>query len=89
MDIKLLRDAILDQLKNIPIGLHWKMISHGSQGAIPKNQQVKALHVLVDKLDIPMAKPLILALYTSKRGTTYHKFLLHIWMQIVPEMDTV
>jgi len=31
------------------------MISHGSQGAIPKEQQVKALHVLVDELDVPMA----------------------------------
>jgi len=88
MDVKLLRDAISDQLENIPVGLHWKMISHGSQGAILKDQQVKALHLLVDELDVPMAKPLIMALYTSKPSVD-HKFPLHIQMHIVPEMDTV
>jgi len=88
MDIKLLKVAILDQIENIPISLHWKMISHGSQGAILKNQQVKALHILVNELDVPMAKPLILALYTSKPGAD-HKFLLHIWMHIILEMDTI
>jgi len=88
MDINLLKDAISDHLENIPIGLRWKMISQGSQGAIPKDQQVKALHVLVDELDVPMAKPLLLALYTSKPGAN-HKFPLHIRMQIVPEIDMV
>jgi len=88
MDIKLLKEAISDQLENIPIGLRWKTISNGSQGSIPKDQQVKALHVLVDKLDAIMAKPLILAVYTSKPGLG-HKFPLHIRMRIVPEMDTV
>jgi len=88
MDIELLKEAILDQLKNIPIGLHWKTISHGSQGAIPKDQQVKALHMLVNELDIQMAKPLIMAFYTSKLDAD-HKFPLHIWMQIIPEMDAV
>jgi len=88
MDIDLLKDTISDHLENIPVGLRWKMISHGSQGAIPKNQQVKALHVLVDELDVPMAKPLILALYTSKPGVG-HQFPLHIHMCIVPEMDSV
>jgi len=88
MDIEVLKDAISDHLENIPVGLRWKMISHGSQGAIPKDQQVKALHVLVDELDVPMAKPLILALYTSKPGLG-HQFPLHIRMRIVPEMDSV
>ncbi len=88
MDINLLKDAISDHLENIPVGLRWKMISQGSQGAIPKEQQVKALHVLVDELDVPMAKPLLLALYTSKPGAT-HKFPLHIRMRIVPEIDMV
>jgi len=77
MDIKLLKDAILDLIKNIPVGLHWKMISHGSQGAIPKEQQVKALHVLVDALDVPMAKLLITALYTNN-PVADHQFPLHI-----------
>jgi len=56
--------------------------------AIPKEQQVKALHMLVDALDVPMAKPLIMALYTNN-PVTNHQFLLHICMHLVPEMDTV
>jgi len=88
MDVKLLKDAILDQLENIPVGLCWKTISHGSQEAIPKDQQVKALHMLVNEMDVPMAKPLIMVLYTSKPKAD-HKFPLHIQMHIVPEMDAV
>jgi len=88
MDVKLLKDAISDLIENIPIGLRWKMISHGSQGAIPKEQQVKALHVLIDKLDVLMAKPLIMALCTSN-PTANHQFPLHIRMRLVPEMDMV
>jgi len=64
------------------------MISHGSQGAIPKDQQVKALHVLMDKLDVPMAKPLLMALYTNNPMIN-HQFPLHIRMRLVPEMDAV
>jgi len=65
------------------------MISHGSQGAIPKEQQVKALHVLVNELDVPMAKPLIMALYTTNNPMADHQFPLHICMQLVPKMDAV
>jgi len=85
---ELLKEAISDQMENILVGLCWKMISQGSQGAIPKNQQVKALHVLVDALDINMAKPLITALYTS-RPLEDHQFPLHIQMRLVLEMDTI
>jgi len=35
-----------------------------------------------------MAKPLIMDLYTSKTADD-HKFPLHIWMQLVPEMDAI
>jgi len=58
MDVRLLKDALAEQIENIHVGLHWKMISLGSQGAIPKEHQVKAMHVLVDKLDATMTKPL-------------------------------
>jgi len=88
MGVKLLKEAILDQLENIPVGLHWKTISQGAQGSIPKDQQVRALHVLMDELDVQMAKLLIIALYTSKPDAD-HKFPLHIWMQIIPKMDAV
>jgi len=88
MDVELLKDAISDLIENIPVGLRWKMISHGSQGAIPKDQQVKALHVLMDELDVPMAKPLLMALYTNNPMIN-HQFPQHIRMWLVPEMDTV
>jgi len=64
------------------------MISHSSQGAIPKDQQVKVLHVLVDKLDVLMAKPLLMALYTNNPMIN-HQFPLHIHMWLVLEMDAV
>jgi len=88
MDMELLKDAISNLIETIPVGLHWKMVSHGSQGAIPKEQQVKVLHVLVNELDIPMAKPLIMALYTNNHMVS-HQFPLHIHMQLVPKMDAV
>jgi len=88
MDVELLKDVISDLIENIPVGLCWKMISHGSQGAIPKEQQVKALHVLVNKLDANMAKPLLMALHTNNPSAD-HKFPLHIQMQLVLEMDVV
>jgi len=64
------------------------MISQGSQGSIPKDQQVKALHVLVDELDVNLAKPILMALYSSKPSQD-HQFPLHIRMRLVPEMDGV
>jgi len=88
MDVELLKEAISDKLENIPVGLHWKMISQGLQGAIPKNMQVKALYMLVDELDVPMAKPLLMALYTSKLSED-HQFPLHVCMRLVLEMDTI
>jgi len=88
MDVELLKDAISDLIKNITIRLHLKMISHSSKGAIPKEQQVKALRVLVNELDVPMAKLLIMALYTNN-PTAYHQFPLHIRMRLVPNMDAV
>jgi len=88
MNVELLQDAISDQLENIPVGLCWNMISQGSQGTIPKNLQVKALHVLIDKLDTPMAKSLLTALYTSNPSED-HQFPLHVCMRLVPEMDAI
>jgi len=88
MNIDRLKDAISDEIGNIPVGLWWKMISLGSQGSIPKDQQVKALHILVDELDVNLAKPLLMALYSSKPSQK-HQFPLHIRMRLVPEMDGV
>jgi len=88
MQVERLQEAISEAIDGIPIGLRWKTISYGSQGLIPKDQQVKALHVLVDELDVGIAKPLIMALYTSKPAVD-HQFLLHIWMQLVPKIVAV
>jgi len=88
MNVELLQEAISDKLENIPVGLCWKTIRQGLQGAIPKNMQVKALHVLVDELDIPMAKLLLMALYMSNPPED-HQFPLHICMRLVMEMDAI
>jgi len=66
----------------------WKTISIGSQGPIPKEQQVKALHIYVNKLDVNMTKPLLTTLYARKTSMD-HKSPLHICMQLVPELDAV
>jgi len=88
MNMELLQEAISDKLENIPVGLCWKTISQGLQGTIPKNMQVKALHVLVDKLDVPMAKPLLMALFMSN-PLEDHQFPLHVHMRLVLEMDAI
>jgi len=88
MDIELLKDAISDSIENVPVGLRWRTINIGLQGPIPAEQQVKALHVYVDELDVQMAKPLLMTLYAS-RTSPGHKFPLNVRMRLVPELDTV
>jgi len=88
MDVEMLQEAISDRIENIPIGLCWRTINIGSQGPIPKDQQVKALRIYVDELNVNMAKPLLMALYASKTSTN-HPFPLHIRMRLVPELDSV
>jgi len=60
----------------------------GMQGSVPKEQQVKALHLYVDELDVAMAKPCLMEVYTSKPPPG-HTFPLHIRMRLVPEIDTI
>ncbi len=79
MDAELLKDTISDSIENIPVGLQWKTIIIRSQGPIPKEQQVKALHIFVNKLDVNITKPLLTTLYASKTSMD-HKFPLHICM---------
>jgi len=77
MDIEVLRGEISLRMASIPVGLCWKMISMGAQGLVPKEQQVKVLHLYVDALDAALAKPRLMALYTSKLGPG-HIFPLQI-----------
>jgi len=64
------------------------MISLRMQGKIAKENQVQALHVYIDKLNVNVAKPRLLAVYTGNAGTD-HIFPLHIQMRLVPEIDSV
>jgi len=82
------RRLSLTRSKIFQLAFCWRTISIGSQGPIPKDQQVKALHIYVDKLDVNMAKPLLMALYTSKTSPE-HQFPLHIRMRLVPELDAI
>jgi len=50
---------------------------------------LEVLQVYVDEMDVVMAKPLLMALYTSQPSEDQdHIFLLNVWMQLVPEIDT-
>jgi len=70
------------------VGLRWKMISLGTQGKIPKENQVQVLHVYVDEMDVATAKPRLTALYEGNTSVG-HAFPLHIRMRLVPEIDLV
>ncbi len=88
MDILPLKEQILESIHDIPVGLHWKMVNMGTQGQVKEVDQVRALHLYVNELDVRMAKPLLLALYPS-RPSDDHTFPLHICMRLVPEIDSV
>jgi len=88
MDINPLKEQILESIHNIPVGLCWKMINMGTQGQVKELDQVQALHLYVDKLDVCMVKPLLSNLYPS-RPCDDHTFPLHIRMRLVPEIDLV
>jgi len=64
------------------------MITLGTQGKIPKENQVHALHVYADELNVHMAKPRLLEVYMGNTSTN-HNFPLHIHMCLVPEIDSV
>jgi len=53
------------------------MISLGTQGKIAKENQVPALHVYINELEVNAAKPCLLAVYTGNAGAN-HIFPLHI-----------
>jgi len=84
----LLKHEISKFIEDIPVSLRWKMITLGTQGKIPKENQVRALHVYVDELDVNAAKPLLLEVYAGN-ASTEHTFPLHIRMRLVPEIDSV
>ena len=62
------------------------MILLGIQGTITKDQQIRALHVYMDELDIPMAKPLFMNLYGGKMEENHFSLGIRMWS--VPEKLT-
>jgi len=40
MDPLLLKQQIMEHIQDIPVGLHWKMISMGTQGQVKEEDQV-------------------------------------------------
>jgi len=73
---------------NIPVGLHWKMISLGTQGKIAKESQVCTLQVYINRSGMQEAKPCLMTLYADN-SSIKHQFLLHIYMCLVLEIDLV
>jgi len=88
MDPVPLKEQISECIQDIPIGLHWKMINMGTQGQVKEEDQVQALHLFANELNVKMAKPLLMTLYESWLSAD-HIFPLHICMQLVPEIDSV
>jgi len=88
MDVLPLKEQISESIQDVPVGLRWKMINMGTQGQVKEADQVWALHLYVDELDVCMAKPLLSTLYLSHPGDD-HTFPLHIRMRLVPEIDSV
>ena len=89
MDPVLLKEQISECIQDIPVRLCWEqMINMGTQGKVKEDDQVQVLHLFVDKLDVKMAKPLLMTLYTSQLSED-HAFPLHIQMWLVPEINLV
>jgi len=88
MDPIPLKEQISELIQDIPVGLWWKMINTGIQGQVKEEDQIRALHLYVNKLDLKMAKPLLMALYESQPSAD-HVFPLHIRMRLVPEIVLV
>jgi len=88
MDMKILKVSIMDAINGILIGLLWKIIFLGIQGQIKLEDQVKALNVHADEMDVLMAKWCMMALYKSQTSED-HKLPLNIHMRrLVLEMDS-
>jgi len=84
----ILKKEISRFIDDIPVSLHWKMVSLGTQGKIASENIVRALHVYMDKMDVQAAKPWLTTLYAGNASID-HWFPLHIQMCLVLEIDSV
>jgi len=85
---EILKKDISRFIEDIMVSLIWKMILLGTQGQIPKENQVRALHVYMDEMDVAAAKPCLMELYEGNTQVG-HVFPLHIRMRLVPKIDSV
>jgi len=57
MDTKALQHLITESIQDVLVSLQGKMISLDVQGQVKPEDQVQALHLYVDELDVAMVKP--------------------------------
>jgi len=88
MATELLEQAITKMVYLVMVGLRWKMINMGMQGKIKPDNQIWALCIYMDELNVNMAKSLLIVLYLSKPAEG-HQFPLGVRMCLVPEIDLV
>jgi hypothetical protein len=83
MDLNVLQDKLLTDDPRLEVGLRWRLISLGQTGPIPKEQQVRAIHVEADKNQVDTVKPILYQIYgTSSQGP----FPNGVKMRLVPEI---
>mmetsp|Transcript_18174 Transcript_18174/g.25679 ORF Transcript_18174/g.25679 Transcript_18174/m.25679 type:complete len:158 (-) Transcript_18174:235-708(-) len=70
MEAYVLAEAISTAI-GIQVGLCWKMISTGTRGKIPQEQQVRALHVEVDSSYQMLAQKALLSTYGKQNSGNY------------------
>jgi hypothetical protein len=78
MDLVSLQAAMLATDPRLEVGLRWRLITLGQAGAIPVQQQVRAIHVEIDKLKVSEIKPILYRIYGP--------FPNGVRMRLVPEI---
>ncbi len=83
MDLVRLQAAMLEIDPRLEVGLRWRLISLGQAGAIPVQQQVRAIHVEIDKLKVSEIKPILYRIYGH---AAVGPFPNGVRMRLVPEI---
>jgi hypothetical protein len=83
MDLVSLQAALLATDPRLEVGLRWRLISLGQAGAIPAQQQVRAIHVEIDKLKVSEIKPILYRIYGH---AAVGPFPNGVRMRLVPEI---
>jgi hypothetical protein len=83
MDLVSLKAAIEAVDPQLEVGLRWRLISLGKQGAIPADQQVRAIHIEVDKSKLYILKPILFGIYDHRSSGPFPN---DVKMRIVPDL---